>query len=57
MRSGLFVAAAAAALLGACSEPPAVDLVARGKYLVNEIAKCGDCHTPMLASGEPDASH
>jgi mono/diheme cytochrome c family protein len=25
----------------------------RGKYLVEEVAKCGDCHTPM-ADGKPD---
>jgi len=27
----------------------------RGKYLVDEVAKCGDCHTPMV-EGKPDAS-
>jgi mono/diheme cytochrome c family protein len=30
--------------------------VARGKYLVVEVAKCGDCHTPMGANGAPDMS-
>jgi len=25
----------------------------RGKYLVVEVAKCGDCHTPMNEKGEP----
>lgn len=28
--------------------------VDRGRYLVEEIGKCGDCHTPRLASGELD---
>jgi len=27
----------------------------RGKYLVDEVAKCGDCHTPMV-EGKPDTS-
>ena len=28
----------------------------RGKYLVEEVGKCGDCHTPKNESGEPDAT-
>lgn len=32
------------------------DSVARGKYLVNEVARCGDCHTPRGADGKPDAA-
>jgi mono/diheme cytochrome c family protein len=28
------------------------DLVARGKYIVEDVAKCGNCHTPLLAGGE-----
>jgi mono/diheme cytochrome c family protein len=27
--------------------------VARGKYLVNDAGKCGDCHTPFSEKGEP----
>ena len=27
--------------------------VARGKYLVNNIGMCGDCHTPMDQRGQP----
>jgi mono/diheme cytochrome c family protein len=27
------------------------DKVARGKYLVEEVARCGDCHTPKLLDG------
>ena len=28
--------------------------IGRGKYLVEEVAKCADCHTPHLATGELD---
>lgn len=28
----------------------------RGKYLVEEIARCQDCHTAKTASGEPDTA-
>jgi len=27
--------------------------VERGKYLAIEVARCGDCHTPMNEKGEP----
>ena len=30
--------------------------IARGKYLVDEVAKCGMCHTPTDETGKPDAS-
>lgn len=30
--------------------------VERGKYLVNEVAKCQECHTPRDASGNMDYS-
>lgn len=30
------------------------DAVARGKYLTEEVAKCQDCHTPRLETGELD---
>ncbi len=29
-------------------------LIARGKYLVEEVAKCQMCHTPRLENGEYD---
>ncbi len=32
----------------------AAEPVARGKYLVEEVAKCQDCHSARLASGELD---
>ena len=28
----------------------------RGKYLVEQIGKCGSCHTPRLPDGKPDES-
>jgi len=28
----------------------------RGEYLVAEVAKCGDCHTPLTVDGKPDAA-
>jgi mono/diheme cytochrome c family protein len=31
-------------------------LVARGKYLVDNVVACSDCHTPTLPSGAPDPS-
>ena len=31
-------------------------LVARGRYLVNAVIACSDCHTPQLPSGGPDMS-
>ncbi len=31
-------------------------LVARGKYIVEGVAHCGDCHTPRDANGEPDTT-
>ena len=30
--------------------------VARGDYLVNHVAACGDCHTPRLMNGMPDTT-
>jgi len=30
--------------------------VARGKYIVEDVAMCGTCHTPRLADGELDRS-
>jgi mono/diheme cytochrome c family protein len=29
-------------------------LIKRGDYLVNEVARCGDCHTPRNARGKLD---
>jgi mono/diheme cytochrome c family protein len=31
--------------------------VARGKYLVEGVARCGQCHTPVDRDGNPDRRH
>jgi hypothetical protein len=31
-------------------------VIARGKYLVEGVAMCGTCHTPLDANGKPDRS-
>jgi mono/diheme cytochrome c family protein len=31
--------------------------VARGKYIVESVAMCGQCHTPNDAGGVPDRAH
>jgi len=28
--------------------------VDKGRYIVNNVAMCTDCHTPMLSDGKPD---
>ena len=33
--------------------PPVAVSVARGKYLVEQVGLCGDCHTPRNDRGEP----
>ena len=33
--------------------PPSAVSVARGKYLVEQVGLCGDCHTPRNDRGEP----
>jgi mono/diheme cytochrome c family protein len=32
------------------------DMIERGAYLVNKVARCGDCHTPRDAKGQLDES-
>jgi mono/diheme cytochrome c family protein len=32
-------------------------LIARGKYIVDDVAMCGTCHTPHFASGAIDSAH
>ncbi len=31
--------------------------IERGRYLVVEVARCPDCHTPRDSEGKPDVSH
>ena len=33
------------------------DLVARGQYIVDGVAMCGQCHTPRDGQGAPERSH
>jgi mono/diheme cytochrome c family protein len=32
------------------------DLVSRGRYIVEDVAMCGTCHTPRLSNGQLDRS-
>jgi Cytochrome c len=34
--------------------PSNADLIARGKYIVGDVAVCAQCHTPRDQNGEPD---
>jgi mono/diheme cytochrome c family protein len=48
-------------LLAGQTAPPAPtsqtgNAVARGKYIVEDVAMCGFCHTPRNARGEPDVT-
>jgi len=51
---GAFFAPAVAGLALFAQQPPAADdaRIARGKYLVEEVAKCQDCHTPKMDNGD-----
>lgn len=56
----IVMAALAGAMLAACAQEPAQltgdALIARGKYLTENIGGCNDCHTPMTPQG-PDMAH
>ena len=55
MRYRLFYVSAAAVTLAAGTALFAQDAnVARGKYLAEEVARCQECHSPRLESGEFD---
>jgi mono/diheme cytochrome c family protein len=55
--NGRLLALAAASLLTVAGVAAAADdPVAYGKYLVEEVAKCADCHTPAGADGKLDRS-
>jgi mono/diheme cytochrome c family protein len=49
----VFAAFCVTATLGLSAE---MDPVTYGKYLVEEVAKCQECHTPRLENGEFDKS-
>jgi mono/diheme cytochrome c family protein len=56
-----FVVAVSIAMLGLAAvgwgrrSPAQQGDVARGKYLVEEVAKCPECHTPRDSAGQLDA--
>ena len=55
MRYTLFLSLAAAAVVGLTSPAFAQDAtLARGKYIVEEVARCQECHTPRTESGDFD---
>ncbi len=55
LRLALLTAIAACATLALTAQnAPNVE---RGNYLVNNLALCGDCHTPRLPTGAPDTAH
>jgi len=40
----------------AAGQPSNSAAIARGKYIVEDVAMCGNCHTPRLPNGELDRS-
>jgi len=46
----------AAAVSNARVAPAQESQVERGRYLVEEVAQCWECHSPRTASGAPDHS-
>jgi mono/diheme cytochrome c family protein len=51
---GAFVAVLSQSPAGQAHRPAVAGNVARGKYLVEEVAKCAECHTPRDANGNLD---
>ena len=41
-------------LSGCSGEAPSVTAIARGSHLVNNVAKCQDCHSPRIEGGAFD---
>jgi len=53
--AGMGIAVAVFAVLASAFSPPEpsqADKIARGKYLVEGVVLCGDCHTPHDEKGE-----
>ncbi len=50
----LSITAAAVVSLTGCNRESAVDPVARGRHIVENVAMCVDCHTPHLPDGRLD---
>jgi mono/diheme cytochrome c family protein len=40
-------------LLSSAPAPATASQLARGKYLVEAVGQCGDCHSPLNDKGEP----
>jgi mono/diheme cytochrome c family protein len=51
---GIAAAAALVLCVAVSAQSESKDKVERGRYLVEEIGKCQDCHTPRLENGEYD---
>ncbi|MFN7982158.1 MAG: hypothetical protein U0Q11_09890 [Vicinamibacterales bacterium] len=49
--------AAAAARPAAAAETTPDDRIARGRYIVEDVATCWRCHSPVLQNGERDTTH
>jgi mono/diheme cytochrome c family protein len=45
------------ALLAGAASDEVRDLVDRGRHLVEVVASCGECHTPITATGAPDTRY
>lgn len=46
-----------AAARPAAAEPTPDDRIARGRYIVEDVATCWRCHSPVLQNGERDTTH
>ncbi len=57
MISSVFIFSQNAKIGAKASPAPNKDTVARGQYIVDGVAMCGQCHTPRDAQGVPERSH
>jgi mono/diheme cytochrome c family protein len=48
-----FVMLVAGVAVASVAQPKPSANIARGKYLVNNVGMCGDCHSPMDKKGNP----
>ena len=55
--SSVVLAQRPAAARSAVAEPSPDDRLARGRYIVEDVATCWRCHSPVLGNGERDTSH
>lgn len=52
----LLSSAMACGTQGQSAGAQAASTLERGKYLVENVGNCADCHTPFLPTGQPDRS-